>query len=302
VRPSAPKPRYRPSPRSRPHDDPPGSGPCHRGLHNPAYYRLDPADPRHYLDTTGTGNSLNAGSPVSLQLIMDSLRYWLTVMGVDGFRFDLAPTLARQEGGFDQLSAFFDLVSQDPMVSQAKLIAEPWDVGRADSYDLGRFPPLWSEWNGRYRDVMRDFWFDWSAVDEQLEGSSRYRAADPAGSAGSPVRAHDGRLARCRLLDAALSQFTLELGERGQCRQWVVSPLETGNVHEGDVIGEPVRRVPEAGRPGFGECREDLFDQARVHLGRVGAGLVADDDGLVHLRISHRCIHPRFLSGVAQRT
>jgi glycogen operon protein len=131
---------------------------CHRGLHNPAYYQLDPADLRLYLDTTGTGNSLNAGSPVSLQLIMDSLRYWLAEMGVDGFRFDLAPTLARQEGGFDRLSAFFDLVSQDPVVSRAKLIAEPWDVGRVDSYDLGRFPPLWSEWNGRYRDVMRDFW------------------------------------------------------------------------------------------------------------------------------------------------
>jgi isoamylase len=131
---------------------------CHRGLHNPAYYRLDPADPRYYVDTTGTGNSLNAGHPVSLQLIMDSLRYWLTDMGVDGFRFDLAPTLARQDGGFDALSAFFDLVAQDPVVSRAKLIAEPWDVGRADSYDLGRFPPLWSEWNGRYRDVMRDFW------------------------------------------------------------------------------------------------------------------------------------------------
>ena len=131
---------------------------CHRGLHNPAYYRLDPADPRRYVDTTGTGNSLNAGHPVSLRLIMDSLRYWLTEMGVDGFRFDLAPTLARQEGGFDRLSAFFDLVVQDPVVSRAKLIAEPWDVGQADSYDLGRFPPLWSEWNGRYRDVMRDFW------------------------------------------------------------------------------------------------------------------------------------------------
>ncbi|WP_030436676.1 glycogen debranching protein GlgX [Actinoplanes subtropicus] len=130
----------------------------HRGLHNPAYYRLDPDDLRYYVDTTGTGNSLNAGHPVTLQLIMDSLRYWLTEMGVDGFRFDLAPTLARQEGGFDTLSAFFDLVAQDPVVSRAKLIAEPWDVGQGDSYDLGRFPPLWSEWNGRYRDVMRDFW------------------------------------------------------------------------------------------------------------------------------------------------
>jgi glycogen operon protein len=131
---------------------------CFRGLDNPAYYRLEPGDPRRYVDTTGCGNSLNAGDPVTLQLIMDSLRYWLSQMHVDGFRFDLAPTLARENGGFDQMSAFFDLVSQDPVVSQAKLIAEPWDVGQTDSYDLGRFPPLWREWNGRYRDSMRDFW------------------------------------------------------------------------------------------------------------------------------------------------
>ncbi|HEY1671388.1 MAG TPA: glycogen debranching enzyme, partial [Streptosporangiaceae bacterium] len=124
----------------------------------PAYYRLDDGDPRHYFDTTGTGNSLNTGHPRTLQLIMDSLRYWLTEMRVDGFRFDLAATLARADGGFDTASAFFDLVSQDPVVSEAKLIAEPWDVGQLDSYDLGRFPPLWSEWNGRYRDSMRDFW------------------------------------------------------------------------------------------------------------------------------------------------
>ena len=89
---------------------------------------------------------------------MDSLRYWITEMHVDGYRFDLAPTLARQDGGFDQVSAFFDLVAQDPVVAQAKLIAEPWDVGQMDSYDLGRFPPLWREWNGKYRDSMRDFW------------------------------------------------------------------------------------------------------------------------------------------------
>ena len=131
---------------------------CFRGLDNPVYYRLDHDDARFYFDTTGTGNSLNAGHPRTLQLMMDSLRYWLTEMHVDGFRFDLAATLARQEGGFDNTSAFFDLVSQDPVVSQAKLIAEPWDVGQLDSYDLGRFPPLWSEWNGKYRDSMRDFW------------------------------------------------------------------------------------------------------------------------------------------------
>jgi isoamylase len=131
---------------------------CHRGLHNPAYYRLVPGDQRYYVDTTGTGNSLNADNPFSLRLIMDSLRYWLTEMRVDGFRFDLAPTLAREDGGFDRMAAFFDLVAQDPVVSAAKLIAEPWDVGQGDSYDLGQFPPQWSEWNGRYRDVMRDFW------------------------------------------------------------------------------------------------------------------------------------------------
>jgi glycogen operon protein len=131
---------------------------CFRGLDNQAYYRLDDQDPRLYYDTTGTGNSLNAGDPVTLRLIMDSLRYWVTQMHVDGFRFDLAPTLGRQDGGFEQVSAFFDLVAQDPVVSQVKLIAEPWDVGQADSYDLGRFPPLWREWNGRYRDSMRDFW------------------------------------------------------------------------------------------------------------------------------------------------
>ena len=131
---------------------------CHRGLDNTAYYRLDPADPSRYLDTTGTGNSLNTGHPTVLRMIMDSLRYWVSEMGVDGFRFDLAPTLGRQEGGFDPFSAFFDLVGQDPVVSQVKLIAEPWDVGRFDSYDIGRFPPLWSEWNGRFRDSVRDWW------------------------------------------------------------------------------------------------------------------------------------------------
>jgi isoamylase len=131
---------------------------CFRGLDNTAYYRLNPGHPDQYYDTTGTGNSLNAGNPVALRLIMDSLRYWLTEMHVDGFRFDLAATLARQDGGFSRVSAFFDLVAQDPVVSQAKLIAEPWDVGQMDSYDLGEFPALWREWNGRYRDSMRDFW------------------------------------------------------------------------------------------------------------------------------------------------
>jgi isoamylase len=131
---------------------------CFRGIDNAAYYRLAPGDPRHYYDTTGCGNSLNAGDPITLQLMLDSMRYWLTEMHVDGFRFDLAPTLARQQGAFDKVSAFLDMVAQDPVVSQAKMVAEPWDVGQMDSYDLGRFPAMWREWNGKYRDTMRDFW------------------------------------------------------------------------------------------------------------------------------------------------
>ncbi|GAB3601182.1 glycogen debranching protein GlgX [Kineococcus gypseus] len=130
---------------------------CFRGIDNQAYYRLVDGDQKHYFDTTGTGNSLLMRSPHVLQLIMDSLRYWVTDMHVDGFRFDLAATLARQFHEVDRLSAFFDLVQQDPVVSQVKLIAEPWDVGDG-GYQVGGFPPLWTEWNGRYRDTVRDFW------------------------------------------------------------------------------------------------------------------------------------------------
>jgi glycogen operon protein len=128
-----------------------------RGIDNPSYYRLVDGDPSHYFDTTGTGNSLLMRSPHVLQLIMDSLRYWVTEMHVDGFRFDLAATLARQFHEVDRLSAFFDLVHQDPIISQAKIIAEPWDVGEG-GYQVGEFPPLWTEWNGRYRDTVRDYW------------------------------------------------------------------------------------------------------------------------------------------------
>jgi glycogen operon protein len=128
-----------------------------KGIDNAAYYRLDPSDPSRYVDYTGTGNSLNARHPHVLQLIMDSLRYWIVDMHVDGFRFDLAATLARGLHEVDRLSAFFDLIQQDPTISQVKLIAEPWDVGEG-GYQVGNFPPLWSEWNGRYRDTVRDYW------------------------------------------------------------------------------------------------------------------------------------------------
>ncbi|HTZ94313.1 MAG TPA: glycogen debranching protein GlgX [Streptosporangiaceae bacterium] len=129
-----------------------------RGIDNAAYYRLtDPPDRSHYFDTTGTGNSLLMSSPHVLQLIMDSLRYWVLEMHVDGFRFDLAAALARQFHDVDRLSAFFEMVQQDPVVSQVKLVAEPWDVGDG-GYQVGNFPPLWTEWNGKYRDSVRDFW------------------------------------------------------------------------------------------------------------------------------------------------
>jgi isoamylase len=128
-----------------------------RGLDNLSYYRLDPDNPRFYSDTTGTGNTLNVSNPQTLQLLMDSLRYWVLEMHVDGFRFDLAASLARQFHEVDKLSAFFDLIHQDPVISQIKLIAEPWDLG-SGGYQVGNFPVLWSEWNGRYRDSIRDYW------------------------------------------------------------------------------------------------------------------------------------------------
>jgi glycogen operon protein len=128
-----------------------------RGIDNPAYYRLMPDNRRYYMDYTGTGNTLNMRHPHVLQLMMDSLRYWVLDMHVDGFRFDLAATLARELHDVDRLSAFFDIIQQDPVVSQVKLIAEPWDVGEG-GYQVGNFPPLWSEWNGKYRDTVRDFW------------------------------------------------------------------------------------------------------------------------------------------------
>ena len=146
-----------------------------RGIDNAAYYRLNEDDKRYYVDYTGCGNSFNVRHPHALQLIMDSLRYWVLDAHVDGFRFDLASALARELHDVDRLSAFFDLVQQDPVVSQVKLIAEPWDVGEG-GYQVGNFPPLWSEWNGKYRDTVRDFWRGQAATmpefASRLSGSS----------------------------------------------------------------------------------------------------------------------------------
>jgi isoamylase len=168
-----------------------------RGIDNAAYYRLVEDDKRYYMDYTGTGNSLNVGHPHSLQLIMDSLRYWVTEMHVDGFRFDLASTLAREFYDVDRLSTFFELVQQDPTVSQVKLIAEPWDVGPG-GYQVGNFPPQWTEWNGKYRDTVRDFWRGEDAsLDEfayRLTGSSdlyEHTSRRPVASINFVI-AHDG--------------------------------------------------------------------------------------------------------------
>jgi isoamylase len=168
-----------------------------RGVDNQAYYRLSDQDPRLHVDYTGCGNSLDAGSPHVMQLIMDSLRYWVLEMHVDGFRFDLAAALARELHDVDKLSTFFEVIQQDPVISQVKLIAEPWDLGHG-GYQVGNFPPQWSEWNGKYRDTMRDYW---RGVDStlpefamRLTGSSDLYASDtryPTASINF-VTAHDG--------------------------------------------------------------------------------------------------------------
>src|SRR5205823_3248978 len=168
-----------------------------RGIDNQSFYRLEPDDPRYYMDFTGTGNSLNMLHPRAIQLIFDSLRYWVEDMHVDGFRFDLAPALARELYDVNRLSAFFDIMQQDPTLSQAKLIAEPWDVGPG-GYQVGNFPVGWAEWNGRYRDCVRRFWRgdpgQLSELASRLSGSSDLYEATGRNTYASVnfVTAHDG--------------------------------------------------------------------------------------------------------------
>jgi glycogen operon protein len=168
-----------------------------RGIDNRSYYRTVFDTPRYYMDYTGTGNTLNMRHPQVLQLLMDSLRYWVTEMHVDGFRFDLAAALARELHDVDRLSAFFDLIQQDPVIQKVKLIAEPWDVGEG-GYQVGNFPPLWSEWNGKYRDCVRDYWRGSEAglaeFASRITGSSDLYEANgrtPSASVNF-VTAHDG--------------------------------------------------------------------------------------------------------------
>ena len=169
-----------------------------KGFDNGAYYRLDPEDLRRYVDVTGTGNSVNTAHPRSLQLVMDSLRYWILEMHVDGFRFDLAAALGRGPDGFDPRSSFFETIRRDPVVSRVKLIAEPWDLGEG-GYQVGNFPPGWSEWNGRFRDDVRDYWRGGAdgtpaALASRLTGSpDLYSSSGRDASAGvNFITAHDG--------------------------------------------------------------------------------------------------------------
>jgi glycogen operon protein len=170
---------------------------CFRGLDNASYYRLMPNDPRYYMDYTGTGNTLNMVNPHVLRMLMDSLRYWVNEMHVDGFRFDLASALARELHDVDRLGSFFDVIHQDPVISQVKLIAEPWDVGEG-GYQVGGFPPGWAEWNGKYRDTVRDFWR--GAESTLAEFASRFTGSSDlySGDGRQPtasinfITAHDG--------------------------------------------------------------------------------------------------------------
>ena len=188
-----------------------------RGIDNAAYYRLVEDSPRHYMDYTGTGNTLNVRHPHTLQLIMDSLRYWVTEMHVDGFRFDLAATLAREFYDVDRLSSFFELVQQDPVVSQVKLIAEPWDVGPG-GYQVGNFPPQWTEWNGKYRDTVRDFWRGEHATHRRVRRPA-HRLCRPLRDVGAPARRQHQLRHRARRFHAARPGLLQREAQRGQRRR-----------------------------------------------------------------------------------
>lgn len=302
-----------------------------RGIDNPSYYRLVDGDRQHYFDTTGTGNSLLMSSPQVLQLIMDSLRYWVTEMHVDGFRFDLASTLARQFAEVDRLSAFFDLIHQDPVVSQVKLIAEPWDVG-ADGYQVGGFPPLWSEWNGRYRDTVRDFWRgEFSSLPDfasRLAGSS-----DLYGTTGRKptasinfVIAHDGFTLRDLVsYNEKHNEANLEGGADGanDNRSWNCGV--EGDTDDEDIIELRYRQqrnflttlmfsqgVPmiahgdELGRTQRGNnnvyCQDNELSWINWDLDEHDHKLLHFTRHLIHLRRDHPVMRRRrFLEGPARR-
>ena len=298
-----------------------------KGIDNQAYYRLVDNDPYHYFDTTGTGNSLLMRSPHALQLITDSLRYWVTEMHVDGFRFDLAATLARQFQEVDKLSAFFDIVEQDPVISRVKLIAEPWDLG-SGGYQVGGFPSSWSEWNGRYRDCVRDFWRSQpSTLPEfasRLMGSSdlyEMNGRRPVASVNF-ITAHDGftlndlvtynekhndangegnrdgesnnRSWNCGVEGETTIRDVNELRHRQMCNMF-----STLLVSQGIPMicgGDEVARTQQGNNNAY--CQDNEISWTHWDLDDDHKKLLAFVSKLIHLRLEHPVLHRRrFFTG-----
>ena len=298
-----------------------------KGIDNASYYRLVEGDQQHYFDTTGTGNSLLMRSPHALQLITDSLRYWVTEMHVDGFRFDLAATLARQFQEVDKLSAFFDIVEQDPIISRVKLIAEPWDLG-SGGYQVGGFPSSWSEWNGRYRDTVRDFWRSQpSTLPEfasRLMGSSdlyQVNGRRPVASVNF-ITAHDGftmndlvsynekhneangegnrdgesnnRSWNCGVEGPTNIQDVNDLRQR-QMRKTFATLLFSQGI---PMIcgGDEVARTQQGNNNAY--CQDNEISWTNWHLDKGRKELLAFVSKLIHLRLDHPVLHRRrFFTG-----
>ena len=298
-----------------------------KGIDNGAYYRLVDNDRRHYFDTTGTGNSLLMRSPHALQLITDSLRYWVTEMHIDGFRFDLAATLARQFQEVDKLSAFFDIVEQDPVISRVKLIAEPWDLG-SGGYQVGGFPSSWSEWNGRYRDTVRDFWRSQpSTLPEfasRLMGSSdlyQINGRRPVASVNF-ITAHDGFTMNDLVsYNEKHNEANGEGNRDGESnnRSWncgVEGPTNIPDVNDlrqrqmrnmfatllfsqGIPMicgGDEVARTQQGNNNAY--CQDNEISWTNWHLDKGRKELLAFVSKLIHLRLDHPVLHRRrFFTG-----
>ena len=298
-----------------------------KGIDNASYYRLVEGDQQHYFDTTGTGNSLLMRSPHALQLITDSLRYWVTEMHVDGFRFDLAATLARQFQEVDKLSAFFDIVEQDPIISRVKLIAEPWDLG-SGGYQVGGFPSSWSEWNGRYRDTVRDFWRSQpSTLPEfasRLMGSSdlyQVNGRRPVASVNF-ITAHDGFTMNDLVsYNEKHNKANGEGNRDGESnnRSWncgVEGPTNIPDVNDlrqrqmrnmfatllfsqGIPMicgGDEVARTQQGNNNAY--CQDNEISWTNWHLDKGRKELLAFVSKLIHLRLDHPVLHRRrFFTG-----
>lgn len=298
-----------------------------KGIDNASYYRLVEGDQQHYFDTTGTGNSLLMRSPHALQLITDSLRYWVTEMHVDGFRFDLAATLARQFQEVDKLSAFFDIVDQDPIISRVKLIAEPWDLG-SGGYQVGGFPSSWSEWNGRYRDTVRDFWRSQpSTLPEfasRLMGSSdlyQVNGRRPVASVNF-ITAHDGFTMNDLVsYNEKHNEANGEGNRDGESnnRSWncgVEGPTNIPDVNDlrqrqmrnmfatllfsqGIPMicgGDEVARTQQGNNNAY--CQDNEISWTNWHLDKGRKELLAFVSKLIHLRLDHPVLHRRrFFTG-----